>query len=183
MKQHRVFFSINLPKACKETLAGIQEEFRDYGFKRAHHEQLHATVYFVGNLTDEHLIETLRAGEEAIRQISPFALHFDGVYYGPDQKRPRMIWARSTPSEGYRNLQRALRDALRQLPFRTMPGRVEDSAHITLFRFNSMVGQELPQVLPEFNYTVHVSSVELMESKLHRGGPEHFMLQSMPLTG
>src|SRR3989344_5772689 len=187
MKQHRLFFSVNLPEEFKEKLTEVQGEFRELPFKRAEPSQFHVTAYFLGSLTDQQMLEVLEVGEAVIRGKAPFVLRFDEVIYGPDVRRPRMIWARAKESGDFLNLQRDLRSAFRGLPFRVMAGRAEGAPHITLARYNAAAAEDfevfennaLPPIQANLDYALGVSTIDLMESKLHRGGPEHFVLQSI----
>jgi len=90
-----------------------------------------------------------------------------------------MVWAIGEKSEAFNKLKTNLSQSLF---FELKPG----APHITLARirawdFRKIEPEERPEVNEDISQTFNVSSIELMESKLKRGGPEYIILESYPL--
>jgi 2'-5' RNA ligase len=55
-------------------------------------ENLHVTLKFIGNVVPEQL-DAILAALASVRSERPVELHFRGLGFFPDAKRPRVVWA------------------------------------------------------------------------------------------
>jgi len=155
---HRVFIAINLPESTREELASYQEKWPELSARWTKPENLHITLDFIGNVSDEELEEIKEETKEIYRNYKPFTLKLSKIVYGPSEKMPRMIWAIGDNGE-----------------------------HVTLARlreweFQRINPEERPKINEEINIEIPVNSIEIMESKLKRGGAEYTALESVPLS-
>lgn len=183
----RLFVAINLPEKIKQELKNYQAEISDLPAKWVKPENLHLTLVFLGNQKEENLGKIFEAIERTVQKFQPFVLKITQACFAPPKmKVPRMVWVLLEKNKTLENL---FQDLIQNLTSANIPFLHEQGAflpHVTLCRlrkweFQRMDPEFLPQVNKEFNFAFEVSSVELMESKLKRTGPEYFVLKGFPL--
>ena len=164
---HRIFIAINLPRRVQEKLSCYQLKWPELPCRWTKQENLHITLEFLGNMADEELIELFEKTKEIAKQKKSFLVKLNKITYGPPQKNknklPRMVWVTGEKIKEF-NL----------------------TPHITLGRiktwqFKNLELEERPQVEEEINLSFPVQSIEIMESRLKKNGPEYFILESCPL--
>ena len=179
-QRHRIFIAINLPKEVRRALANYEQKWADLPAKWSRPENLHITLAFLGNTSDQELTEVCGLMQQVGERHTPFAISINHIVYGPDAKRPRMIWAVEERTPQLLALQKDVVDTL---------GRSEDkpfSPHLTLarlkaFELQRMETEELSEVNEEISLSFKVSSLEVMESALKRSGAEYTVVQSCKL--
>jgi 2'-5' RNA ligase len=90
----RSFVAILLPEALRETIAGTIDGLRDVGAPVAWvpTPNLHLTLQFLGNQTEERLAEAAAALDEAGAACAPLDLTLHGIGAFPGLERPRILW-------------------------------------------------------------------------------------------
>ena len=186
-KRHRIFIAINLPEDIKKELSKYQKKWEQLPAKWTNKDNLHITLEFLGNLTDEELGEICLVVKEAATKHASFSINLSRVIYGPLGKMPpKMIWAEGEKSEELRDLKKDLREyLLEKVSYSPELGR-EFMPHITLARiseweFRKIEPEERPEVNEDIDFIVPVESIEVMESELKRGGPVYTILESHQL--
>lgn len=188
----RIFIAINLPDSVKEKLREFEEEWKDFPCRWVKPENIHLTLYFLGYVEEENIPSIVGVCEKVVGKSRPFSLTVKDTIYGPTDNKPRMIWVRIENSQELVDLQRQISRELRELPFYIKQETRPFRAHLTLCRFNSFdlkkwsppnggVDSELPDIHTEIQETFTVSTVEVMESKIARGGAEYFVVKSVKL--
>lgn len=161
---HRTFIAINLPENIKNKLVECQGKWPDLPVRWTKKENMHITMEFLGYLIDEELIEICQKVKKTASEKEAFSVRLNKICYGPPGKKlPRMIWVTAERIKEF-NL----------------------SPHITLGRiktweFRQIEPEERPEVNEEIDLSFEVNSIEIMESRLKRGGPEYTILESCPL--
>ena len=93
-KKHRIFIAINLPEDIKKELSKYQDKWSELPAKWTAKDNLHITLEFLGDLTDEELGEVCLVVKEVSQRHCAFSISLDSVSYGPPKKiPPRMVWA------------------------------------------------------------------------------------------
>ncbi len=197
--KRRIFIAINLPEDVKKALASHQEKidemFASYRNEVAgagpirwtKKDNLHITLMFLGYLTDEELLEVCRITKEVAAKHSPFPINLHKILYGPPKKPPRMVWAEGEKSVELGEFQKDLEKSLLTSSVKGLEEEARPYAvHITLGRmkmweFRQIERDERPAVDEDINLTFEVNSIEVMESKLKRVGPDYLILESCPL--
>lgn len=180
MKPHRIFIAINLPESVKDQLLAYREKWQEIPARWTTKENLHLTLAFLGNTSDQELAKVCDAMKQVGSRHKPFALTINRIVYGPDAKRPRMIWGKIRRSPELFTIQEDIASLLsysEKQPF---------APHLTLarlktFELQRMELEELPEVNEEISLSFQVESIEIMESKLKRSGAEYSIIQSVPL--
>jgi len=186
--RHRIFIAINLPENIKQKLADFQSKWPELPIRWTKKENLHITLVFLGSLSDEELFEICKITKEVASKNQPFSINLNKIFYGPPKKMPpRMVWVEGEKSKGLTQLKNDLENALSgSTNSRHQKETRPFSPHITLGRirqweFKSIEPEERPNVKQDISLGFEVSSIEVMESFLKRGGPEYTILESCPL--
>lgn len=186
--KRRIFIGICLPENLRKKLSDYQEKWPELPVRWTKRENLHITLLFIGSVSDQDIPEICRITREVASHHPVFGLNLTKISYGPPKKMPpRMIWAVGQESKELGKLQKDLENSL-FTPFETLSeSQVRLFApHITLGRirqwdFQRIEPEERPEVEEDVSFSFEVSSIEVMESQLKRGGPEYTVLESAPL--
>lgn len=186
MSKKRVFVAINLPEQIKERFGEFRNHWQDFPARWVRPENIHLTLYFAGYIEVGNIKEFIEAVKRGVEEARPFPLKISEILYGPNNKKPKMIWAKVKSSKDLLALQANIRRELENLSFRVQKEVWKYNPHITLAKFNSFNLKEwhedgLPDISTAPEESFMVSSVSVVESKLKRSGAEYFMLQSIPL--
>lgn len=185
-EKHRVFVTINLPEKIKKELIDFSQKWSDLPVRWTRKESLHLTLAFLGYLSDEDLVKICQAIQEIDSKHSSFPVNFTKIDYGPKNKGvPRLIWLEGEKSEELSLLKKDLDKILIQT-IGFMPENRDFTPHITLARIKKWDWQriepeERPEIAEDFFMDFEVQSVEVIESRLKRGGAEYTILQSYNL--
>jgi len=184
MTHRRIFIAINLPENIKKEISNYQLKWLELPIRWVKKENLHITLSFLGYLTDEELLEVLKISEETALKHKSFIINLNRIIYGPPKQPPRMVWVEGEKSEELGKMQKDLESSL------SGQGTHEESRayapHITLARINQwefrkIEPEERPEINEEINLSFEVNSIDVMESRLKKGGPEYSILESCQL--
>jgi 2'-5' RNA ligase len=170
----RVFVAIPVPEGLQREMLAWEEKYRALPVRWLKGKNLHVTLVPPWEERPGDVPETLarmRSAAGGLRE--PIPLSFSRVRFGPDPRRPRLIWAEGETSPALAALSQALHRELGITPearaFRP---------HLTLARFRperlaSFPVRELDEPV---SWRAEARSVALMESHLLRGGAEYEIL-------
>ena len=184
--KHRVFIAINLPEKIKKKLSDYQSKWPELPVRWTKLENIHITLVFLGYLTDEEISEACKIVKETASKYSQFIVDLNKICYGPPEKMPpRMIWVQGKKSETLSDLKEDLEKYLIEST-RFSSKKREFSPHLTLGRirqweFRRIEPEDRPEVEEDISLSFGVNSIEVMESKLKKSGPEYIILESVEL--
>jgi len=187
MKPHRIFIAINLPEDAKEKLLAYQERWPEVPARWTTKENLHLTLAFLGNTSDQELAEVCKLIKEVGERHQPFSIECTGITYWPPRKAPRIICGIMRRSPKLSALREDMETALAHSnKIHYQPEKQPFSPHLTLarlrtFELQRMELEELPDVNEEISISFQVKSIEVMESALRRSGAEYSVIQSFML--
>ncbi len=202
MQQHRLFIAINLPESIKNRLLKVQKQIgelfigsldelpRQEVIRWTKKDNLHITLEFVGYTDNDGVLEFSRAIEEIAKKNNPFLVRLNKICYAPPgKKEPRMVWTIGEKSREFAKLRQTIEDYFSLIPDKNSNNKKEErkfSPHVTLGRirqwqWKKIEPEERPNIEEEINLKFEVKSIELMESKLKRGGPEYTILKTQNL--
>lgn len=152
---------------------------------------LHLTLCFLGDQTEEQLCEVTLALREAAEGVPGFPLGLRGLGAFPGLEHPRTIWVGiSAGASEVRDLQARVTEALARRGTPIEP-RVWQ-AHVTIGRIPvqnrwrregmSDIRSGLIRSRAATFGTTHVTSIELMRSDLRPSGPRYTAIASVPLA-
>ena len=183
----RIFIAINLPEEIKKKLSDYQSKWPELPCRWTKKENLHLTLFFLGYLTDEEVVEVCKITREVASKYNSFSISLDKILYGPPKKMPpRMIWVQGKKSKILSDLKEDLEKSLTE-NIRFSPESREFSPHLTLGRIKTWQWRQIepedrPEVEEDISLSFNVNSIEVMESKLKRSGPEYITLESVELS-
>lgn len=183
---HRIFIAINLPEDIKNNLVSWQEKFSELPCRWTRKDNLHITLFFIGSVNDEEILDILKITKEVAGRHTPFSINFKRICYGPPGKiPPRMVWVEGEKSKELGRLQQDLENSFLNVNIGKTELR-EYAPHLTLGRikeweFRKIEPEERPEVETSINLTFEINSIEIMESELKRAGPEYYVLESLSL--
>jgi 2'-5' RNA ligase len=186
-KRHRIFIAINLPEEVKRELSVYSEKWPELPAKWTNKDNLHITLEFLGDLTDQEIGDVCLIVKEVSLRHKSFDLEIKQIGYGPkDKVPPKMVWAEGEKSKELADLKQDLQNSLMQ-KISFIPEDRTFSPHITLARISSwewktIEPEERPEIDGNINLPFTVESIEVMESELKRGGPVYTILESHQLN-
>ncbi len=181
--KRRIFIAVNLPKKIKEELADLifvlQKNNQRSFIKWVNPENLHITLHFLGYLDEEKIKKVSQIMEEKIQPMRG-ELQIANIGAFPNLSRPRVIFAtiEEIGDKRLSNLQKELGIYLEKEGFEIekRPWR----PHLTLARIkNSTPGNKFRFYSVPYSFHLlkfKIRSIDLMESKLERGGAKYKLL-------
>ncbi len=172
----RIFIAVNLPEEIKRRIyEKLSSKIPGEECKVVVMQNLHITMKFLGYITEERLKE-IEEKMKVLENENAFNAQISGI----GDFNARVIWI--GVAEGNENLQRIsamLDDALNLHDERF-------HAHITLARNKELHRKEVDEVLGKLkaeNYSagIKVGSIDIMESRLMRNGPEYGVVKRIML--
>ncbi|PRY16534.1 2'-5' RNA ligase [Pontibacter ummariensis] len=175
----RLFTAAVLPQDLKTELQGQLLQFQDPAIRLVPAQNLHLTLYFIGNAPVQQLSGIKHKIQQVVRQHAPFTLTFERTEPGPKPAHPRLVWARFAPHPQFEALSHDLTQALAEQP----PAKQKAIPHVTLARFRK--DKPAPKGLPTLNsekpLLLPVSEIALWQSELAAPHPIYTVLESYPL--
>jgi len=173
----RLFVALDLPEAVRRALAELiaQLKPKSRAARWVRPESMHVTLKFLGH-TDGHKLDSIRAVLATIHSKRPVELHFRGIGFFPNERRPRVIWSGIEAARNLFELVAATEQALEPLGFAR-----ESRAfvpHLTLARLNSGPGVEnlvaAAEAMKSYDFgAAQETEFHLFESVLKRSGAEY----------
>lgn len=172
----RVFVGVKIETPIADELARLAQGLERFRVRRIAAADIHLTLVPPWNA--ESIPEAVEKLRGAIASCGEFPLSFEHVGYGPQPRRPRLLWAECAASDVLTRLHTALLQAFgraNERPFRP---------HVTLARLREnarAVARRCP-IDMRLTLTQRVTSVELFQSPA--AGERGFrVLASIPLAG
>ena len=161
-----------------DALAPLRDAREKLPVKWVRPENIHLSLKFLGDVEEARepeLREALRRAAGACGEQRPLTLQIAGFGVFPDYHRPHVVWAGVTPDPGLELLQHAVEQAFAPLGFPTEARAFRP--HVTLGRAardgrpRDFAGLEAILAGTDFDETVTVAEVDLMQSTLQPNGP------------
>lgn len=183
----RLFVAMDIPEGVRAALSAIVAKLRPVCPKArwVRIEGLHVTLKFIGETPDGRVPE-IRSALASIAPGPPIAIHFRGLGFFPNARRPRVFWAGVEAGPDLSAVAAVVDEALRPLGI----AREERAfaPHLTLARFDPPRSQDaLQSSVEKFGPLefgdVTANEFHLYQSVLKRGGAEYTRLATFPLRG
>jgi RNA 2',3'-cyclic 3'-phosphodiesterase len=184
----RLFVALNVPSQLRQALWQTMARLRDRGLpvKWVRPEGIHLSLKFLGEVPDERESELAAALGRAAKGTRALSLALGGFGVFPDFERPRVVWAGVAGEPALEILQHRVEQEFAPLGFPTeaRPFR----PHVTLGRAarearpRDFAGLEAALGGLEFEETVVVEAVDLMQSTLQPGGAVYHVRHSERLS-
>lgn len=174
LKKRRIFIALTISAPLQETILNWQKKYVLLPVRWLKGKNLHIT--FIPPWYERNVPEI----KEKINKIKarPFEIKFTQVVYGPDSKRPRLIWASGIAPKEALTLKAGLEKTLdRKAELRPW------LTHLTLARFRprDFPGFPLKILNEQVIWQERFSSLVLMESMLSSQGADYHVLEEFKL--
>jgi 2'-5' RNA ligase len=184
----RLFIAINLPDPARQALydAALPLRRAAPSVRWVTPDTLHITLKFLGEVRDRELEPVVGALRAAAASIPVFPLELRGVGAFPNLRRPRVYWVGATGGRTLSGLQSNLETQLESLGYAREARPFHP--HVTLGRAGNQparddfVRAERAAAEVEYEASVAVQSVELMQSRLAPGGARYEIVERVPLS-
>ncbi|MDD4661707.1 MAG: RNA 2',3'-cyclic phosphodiesterase [Candidatus Pacebacteria bacterium] len=185
----RIFIAVNFPNKPKEEMIRLQNKidhsFLDFSpIKWTRKENLHVTVFFVGYVYDDDLLQIFDQVEQAVQDFKPFKLKFNEVDFMPKEEHKKMVWVFGEKNETLENIRRNIKKAILGTEKETESFKPHVTlGRITQWQFKKINQEEIPDINSEIpiDFETTVESIEIMESELKKGGAEYIILKRINL--
>ncbi|MBC5773815.1 RNA 2',3'-cyclic phosphodiesterase [Pontibacter sp. KCTC 32443] len=139
-------------------------------------QNLHLTLFFIGNVPATELDTIRKKVKEVAQQCKPFDLLLEAVEQGPKPKTPRLIWARFQEHPEFAKLSIKLAQALAP----DEPNKLKPTPHITIARYRKNITRPefKAAVFPENAITLPVTTIGIWKSDLATPHPVYSILES-----
>jgi RNA 2',3'-cyclic 3'-phosphodiesterase len=178
----RLFIAIDLPPELRNEIrtlcVGVNKA------RWAKHEQLHVTLRFLGDTTDEATREIRKHLTHVSAPAFDLSLRGVGIFPEPrSRKHPRVLWLGIEPIDQLVLLKRAIDGALE---FHEQATKQDFSPHLTVARFPEKPDTTLSTFLAQNSdyrsASWHVPCFRLYQSTLHPSGAVHEPLERYDLA-
>lgn len=166
----KIFVAVNLPERVKKELEKYQEKisksFNDFcPIKWTRKDNLHITLFFIGYVDFDELIDIFNEVERAVKKCSSFNVKMENISYAPKKENPKMVWVKGEKSPEMTKINKELEKNL----FETNGESNDFIPHVTLGRiiqwqFKRIDLEERPEILEDINISFTAESIEIMES-------------------
>lgn len=177
MAKKRIFIAIPISEDVQKEILKWTKRYKKLPVRWLAGKNLHITLippWYTDNV--ETVIKKLKKVE-----CPPFDIEFSKVSYGPDPKRPRLIWAEGTASESVV----CLKDKLEKMLPEYKSTYKEWLMHMTIARFDPDTFSSFPvkKIDEKVIWQDNIKTFVLMESHLSREGADYEILETFHLYG
>lgn len=156
----RIFLAIDLPKDIKKNLREKLKEINSGNWREIDHDNLHITLIFFGNLTDEKLKRLIESFKQI--KLERFEIKISEIVRKKD-----MLWANIRESASLESLYEELKDKSR---FLDLEDHRRFTPHITLAKTKKKF--QMPKMLLNLDFSI--DRITLYESKIDHRGSKYY---------
>ena len=166
----RLFTCVWVPDALREKIKNFQKKMTDLPMKAKFVEtnNLHFTITFLGETSNERLLDLKNKLDESVKNIDRFSVKIEELKAIPNENYIRVIGIKIKDGEKIANLIKSVGDSI--------GGKYYLEQKITLCRIKKVFDKKELQKFIEINKNIkigklQVDSVSLVRSSLTRSGP------------
>ena len=165
----RCFVAVDIPEDLKQRLVQVQQEFTSFDAKLVNPENMHFTLKFLGELSEEQATDVKQKLADLASTQKPFNIHLSGMGAFPSLSYIRVVWIGAL-SDDFFNLHRAVVEAL------SVGKNDETTPHLTIARIRSPRGKDIiSKIIKRYEKesvgTMTVDKISLKKSTLTPRGP------------
>ncbi len=182
MNKERLFVAIDLPAETKRSLCKYKGLFPEIPAKWVPQSNIHITLLFLGLVDRQKKNLVIESMKKVSLEESSFDLKIDRVAYDTlNKESPRMIWAFLNESENLLRLKKSLDMAIKNQKIKDFIPHIT-LARIKEWQFKRVDLFERPEIDQEEDLSFNVSSIDLMQSKIKKEGPQYCLLEKFYLN-
>jgi 2'-5' RNA ligase len=183
----RLFIAADLPGEMKLQISTLVEKFRSRtrSVKWVREENVHITLYFLGEVAESDIEELIGIIESAISGMSQFFTKVGEISAFPSPTRPRVLWVGvDDPQKGLTNAYSAICDTLHNSDLEMHREKKDYTPHITIGRVKGRFDRNIEHILHTYQNQmfgeVHIKELVLFRSILQREGPRYVQVRIFP---
>ncbi|MBT6069341.1 RNA 2',3'-cyclic phosphodiesterase [Candidatus Peregrinibacteria bacterium] len=171
---HRIFIALPISDKLKKKVVKFQKQYSHLPVRWLDPNDVHITIVPPWEESDtkdlKKKFKALEGKLESVKNIKTLNLSYHIAKFGPDAKRPRLIWAEGKATAELPALKKELTKVF---------GLKEDKRpfklHLTLARFSPHDFKEFPQkrIREKLEWKDKSNSIQLIESKLTKEGAKY----------
>jgi len=186
MKTIRTFVAVEMPETVREQFRDVEARLKqaDAHVKWVEPYNIHITLKFLGDTTENQLEKLYRGVEEGAAGRKAFTMGLAGLGVFPNMKRPRVVWIGvKEGSDPLTDLHGGLEEAIARQGF--LRENRTFSSHLTIGRVKSPRGIETLieaiKATPFRSESFEINEVVVMKSTLTPDGPIYTPLRTIGL--
>ncbi|MFH1334248.1 MAG: RNA 2',3'-cyclic phosphodiesterase [Pseudomonadota bacterium] len=171
-KKFRAFFAWMLPEPLqleiKPYLNSLKKEFLSTDIRFTALEQLHLTLRFLGNISEEDSLRLVTAAEHTLKNTPSFSIQLTGIDFFPSQQSKKTLIATCPPNPALITLTHAIEQLVQSLG--VTPETRPFHPHVTLARMREKLRKEI--INTDFSLPIDgiVQEISLMRSDSTKDG-------------
>ncbi len=182
----RAFIAVNLSESQRREVGRLIDDFRrhDVRVKWVNAANLHVTMKFLGDTSEDSLTEMFSAVGDALTGLKQFNLKLANVGCFPSAKKPKVIWVGINDGFGHlKEVSKRVEAAVE--PFGFAPEQRKFSAHVTVGRVKD--NKNIQLLTGEFvnvrfeSSSAMIGDVVFYKSDLRPEGPIYTPLRTFEL--
>jgi len=187
MSVTRAFIAISIPPSVQNKVEKIQDRLKQFKtpVRWVKPSNLHLTLKFLGNISEEQLEETKKCLSFSSQGIDSFTLRATEIGVFPNKSFPKVLWLGFyEPSGTLQKLVENIENHLKQIGFK--PENRKYAPHLTIGRIKPRKGKtEIFQMIKNeksiFYDDILVTCYHIIKSDLKPSGPEYSVLHTFNL--
>ncbi len=113
MELIRVFLAIKPDQKIKEEIKNYQAQFlNNKAFRLIKENDIHLTIIFIGEVSKNLVLKIIEICKNTSLNHSVFTINLDLFDYGPDIKKPRLVWLKGKIPKQLLDLKKDLEEKL-----------------------------------------------------------------------
>ncbi len=179
----RTFIAVEVPDRVKSQVGDYVSQLSsgfDNGVKWVRPDNLHFTIKFLGEISEDGLEAVRRCVDSTAAEFSPFTLGIGGIGFFPSERKPRVFWL-GADGGGERLLEifQDLETCLEEHGFDRDDKPF--SPHLTIGRVRRNRRVDIPDDIIDFDHvTFDVGGLRVIKSTLTPKGPVYEALHESP---
>ncbi|HEY5603615.1 MAG TPA: RNA 2',3'-cyclic phosphodiesterase [Gammaproteobacteria bacterium] len=182
-KKIRAFYAIELNDEVQNAALHIIQQLKTFDWSEhvrwTPAENLHLTIRFLGDVTEEQLTQLNTAIQSRLATIEPFSIMFKEPRLFPHFKKPRVVAAMIPYNDALQALAEILESSA--VAAGLEPETRQYKGHLTLGRCNKSFPKRIKVESLPFSSKLMVTRVALFQSQLTSEGPTYIRLMELPL--
>ncbi|MCM8821318.1 MAG: RNA 2',3'-cyclic phosphodiesterase [Candidatus Omnitrophica bacterium] len=183
----RIFAAIKIDNELINEISNLLKAIEKYKdkIKTVSSRNLHLTIRFLGEVSDELYPVFSNKLAEAYSFFYPFVINLRGVGFFPDKNRPRVIWVGVEENPILKKIYFVAEKAARDIG---LEPENKFQGHITAGRVKSVISTDAVKNIEEnfgnrFWGMMTVKEITIFKSILRPEGPEYKELVNIPIGG
>ena len=172
-KRTFIGIKVSLDNENKAVFSELKRELADERIRWVSHENLHVTLHFLGETSDEQLVKVIKLIDYETAEFVGFLMNLKGLSFFKKQSSPSAVFFNLNDTDELEELAKSLKSGLSKLGFSV--GR-KFKPHLTIGRVKYLKDRDsFYNLMEDFEDTepqlIKVENIILFESILKPGGP------------